>query len=191
MPEQLNVTSTDPNDLQAHLCSHLPVIHSLSPAPLWGLSTCVLTQNVRLNLTHDVLVFFDPWFIFLAQQDLEKSYSLCEWFPKHWKLPPVSDPSTGCLHPCRMGATDKIIPPQPWCSLYVCMFGFFFLALFFFLKAIPECTKAKKKKKIVFGPHLTMETKLGLWRFMPQVVWPHFNLVCSLPHPVRKNKEGP
>lgn len=51
---------TDPNDLQAHLCSHLAVIHSLSPAPLWGLSTCVLTQHVRLNLTHDALVFFDP-----------------------------------------------------------------------------------------------------------------------------------
>lgn len=30
--------------------------------------------------------------------------------------------------------------------------------------------QGKKKEKSVFDPHLTMETKLGLWNFMPQFV---------------------
>lgn len=153
--------STDPNDLQVYLCSHLLVTQWLSPAPLWGLSTCVLTQHIRTNvrpgsdLTQNALVCFSPWFIFLAQQDLEKSHSLCKWSPKHWKLPPLPGPSTGCLHVCGMGVIDKIIPPQSWCCSCVPYACFFFsccwfvvllgfLSFFVFFKEIPEWTKEKK-----------------------------------------------
>lgn len=117
------------------------------------------------------------WCIFLTQQDLEKSHSLCEWFPKHWAPQMVAGPSAGCLHSCRLGATDRINPPQPLCHLYVWYA--------FFKKAIPECPKAKK---CVFDPNLDREMKACLWRFMPQVVHSHFMLVFSLPYLGKRKK---
>lgn len=72
--------------------------------------------------------------------------------------------------PCGSGATDRISPPQPLRRLNVWHA--------FFKKAMLECTKAKK---CVFDPNLNRETKVSLWRFMPQVVHSHFLLVFSLP----------
>lgn len=157
--------NTDPNDLQPCLCFHRVVIHVLlSLILLWGLSICVLTQCV--SLTHNALVISGPewtWSIFLTQQDLEKSHCLREWFPKHWALLVAAGPTAGCLHPCGLGATDRICPPQPLCRLYVWQT--------FFKEAIPECTKAKK---CASDPKLNREMMACSWMevYAPSCAFP-------------------
>lgn len=122
------------------LRSQHPCLYTAWPWPPRPLSVLALTEALR---------------IFLTQQGPEKSHFPGGWFPKHWALLVATGPSTRFLHRRGSGAIGRMSPPQPLCHLYVWL-GLFF---FFFKKAIIECTKAKKKKKVYLIPVWS-----GRWR---------------------------
>lgn len=121
------------------------------------------------------------WRIFLTQQDLEKSHSLCEWFPKHWALLAAAGPSAGCLHPCGLGASTHAgwVPRTELAVLnpcVACTSGTPFLK--------KQYQNAPRQKNV----YVNRETKACLWRFMPQVVHSYFMLVFSLPYLGKRKK---